>query len=64
MPQSQHTVEEQQRLCLEARRLLRKETPFPQVCLTLGVKPPTLRRWLNDQMLERIYPPVPNVGRI
>lgn len=64
MARSQHTPEERQRLCDEARRLLKGGTRFAAICQTFGLKSVTLRKWLNDQTRDMIYPRVPNIGRM
>lgn len=61
---SMHTLQEKQRLCAEARRQLQDGVKFALICATFDLKPATLRKWLNDQTRDWMYPPVPNVGRL
>lgn len=64
MAKSLHTTQEKLRLCAEARRLLKSGTRFAVISDRLSVNPPTLRKWLNDQTRDTIYPRVPNQGRL
>ncbi len=64
MARSHHTPEERNRLCEDARRRLRGGARFADICAAFNLKSVTLRKWMNDQTRERIYPPVPNIGRI
>ena len=64
MAKSLHTTQERLHLCAEARRLLKSETRFADISDRLGVNPNTLRKWLNDQTKDAIFPRVPNVGRL
>ncbi len=64
MAKSQHTQEERQLLCNTARRLLKSGARFGDICETFGLKSVTLRKWMNDQTRDMIYPRVPNVGRM
>ncbi len=64
MARSQHTPEERQRLCDEARRLLKGGIRFAAICQTFGLKSVTLRKWLNDQTRDMIYPRIHNIGRM
>ena len=64
MAKSQHTPAERLRLCEEARRLLRGGARFADICQSFGLKSVTLRKWMTDQTRDKIYPPVPNIGRM
>lgn len=64
MAKALHSPEQKQRLCVEARRMMKEQVAFSRICDVLQVKPVTLRKWLNNQTRDQIYPPVPNVGRI
>ncbi len=44
--------------------MMKEQVAFSRICDVLQVKPVTLRKWLNNQTRDQIYPPVPNVGRI
>lgn len=64
MAQALHTPQQKQHLCTEARRMTREGVKFSIICSTLGVKPTTLRAWINNQTRDWLYPQVPNQGRI
>lgn len=44
--------------------MMKEQVTFSRICDALQVKPVTLRKWLNNQTRDLIYPPVPNVGRL
>lgn len=64
MARSLYTPDERRRLCEEARRKLRENIRFSDICGSLNLNPRTLRKWLNDAAFDRIYPKVHNQGHL
>ena len=64
MARSKHTPEERQRMITETRQLLKEGAKFQMVASSFGVKPEALRRWMNAQTRDWLYPKMENMGRI
>lgn len=63
MARSKHTPEEKQNLVTAARQMMREGVEFRSVATFLGVRPDALRRWLNSQTRDWLFPKVENIGR-